>query len=103
MKGRTVDDVALVLADDDTVATAVADIEAGRRLETGDSPVVVAEEIPFGHKLALRDHAVGDPVRKYGEVIGEATDPIERGEWVHTHNADSRRAQGDVETAGGRS
>lgn len=50
------------------------------------------EDIPAGHKFALRDLGAGDPVRKYGEVIGETTAAVERGEWVHIHNLVSRRA-----------
>jgi altronate hydrolase len=47
------------------------------------------EKIPSGHKLALRDIASGEPIIKYGEVIGRATADIARGEWVHTHNLKS--------------
>ena len=47
------------------------------------------EKIPSGHKLALRDIASGEPIIKYGEVIGRATADIAAGEWVHTHNLKS--------------
>ena len=47
------------------------------------------EEIPAGHKYALRDIAVGEFVVKYGEIIGRATQKITTGEWVHTHNVKS--------------
>lgn len=43
--------------------------------------------------VALRDLAAGGPVRKYGEVIGEATGPIPRGGFVHVHNLRSCRAR----------
>ncbi len=43
-------------------------------------------DVPAGHKLALRDIRAGEPVRKYGAVIGRATRDIKAGEWVHTHN-----------------
>lgn len=42
--------------------------------------------IPAGHKYALKDIKCGEPVYKYGEVIGRATADIAAGEWVHTHN-----------------
>ncbi len=42
--------------------------------------------IPAGHKVALRGHAPGEAVRRYGQIIGFATQPIAPGEWVHTHN-----------------
>ena len=49
----------------------------------------VAGNIPAGHKYALRDIKCGEPVYKYGEVIGRATADIAAGEWVHTHNVKS--------------
>lgn len=43
-------------------------------------------EIPAGHKKALRAIKQGEPVIKYGSPIGYATCDIQEGEWVHTHN-----------------
>jgi len=48
--------------------------------------VVAATRIPPGHKVAVRAHAEGEPVRRYGQIIGFATAAIPPGEWVHTHN-----------------
>ena len=42
--------------------------------------------IPAGHKVALADIKAGEAVIKYGHRIGIATEDIEIGEWVHTHN-----------------
>jgi altronate hydrolase len=42
--------------------------------------------IPAGHKVATRGHAPGEAVRRYGQIIGFATQPISPGDWVHTHN-----------------
>jgi altronate dehydratase small subunit len=94
MKGTVIDDRALLMTGDDTVATALADLAVGERLET-DPPVTIVEAIPFGHKVALVEHDPGDPVIKYGDVIGEATTTIDCGDWVHTHNCASRRGRGD--------
>jgi altronate dehydratase small subunit len=95
MKGQVLDGTALVMAPEDNVATALEDLDPGDRLADADPAVTVADEVPFGHKVALVDIPAGDPVRKYGEVIGEATEPIAAGEWVHTHNCESRRGRGD--------
>jgi altronate dehydratase small subunit len=95
VKGRVVDDVVLVLSDDDTVGTAVDDLSAGTELSYGGTTVVLGEDVPFGHKVAMCSHARGDPVRKYGEVIGTATTDVAVGEWVHTHNCESTRGRGD--------
>ena len=45
-----------------------------------------ATTCPAGHKVALADVPTGGQVRKYGQVIGVATRPIQAGEHVHTHN-----------------
>ncbi len=47
------------------------------------------ETIPAGHKYALRSISKGEYVIKYGEIIGRATQNIEKDEWVHTHNVKS--------------
>ena len=51
--------------------------------------LTATDKIPAGHKFALRDIAAGEYVIKYGEIIGRATEDIEKGEWVHTHNVKS--------------
>lgn len=66
----------------DDVAVAIQPIEKG-----GDFlGVWAAEDIPAGHKMALRDIREGENVLKYGMPIGHATRDIARGAWVHTHN-----------------
>ena len=47
------------------------------------------DNIPAGHKFALKDIKKGEYVIKYGEIIGRATFEIKKGEWVHTHNVKS--------------
>ena len=47
------------------------------------------ENIPAGHKYALKDIEKGSYVIKYGEIIGRATETIRQGECVHTHNVRS--------------
>lgn len=49
-----------------------------------------ANEIPSGHKYALKDVKKGDHIIKYGEIIGRATCDIKKGEWVHSHNVKSQ-------------
>lgn len=52
--------------------------------------LVATKSVPAGHKFALKDIKKGENVIKYGEIIGEATRDIKKGEWVHTHNVKSR-------------
>lgn len=47
------------------------------------------QDIPAGHKFALKDIKKGETVIKYGQVIGRATCDIKTGDWVHTHNVKS--------------
>jgi len=53
---------------------------------TAAESVVVKGLIPPGHKVATRAIAVGEPVRRYNQIIGFASKPIAAGEHVHTHN-----------------
>ncbi|WP_310460792.1 altronate dehydratase family protein [Sphaerotilus sp.] len=51
-----------------------------------DEGVTVSGLVPPGHKIATRAIAAGEPVRRYGQVIGTATQPVAPGQHVHTHN-----------------
>lgn len=87
MEGRK---VALVLDGADNVAVALADIAEGEiciiRGRGEEYDLSAAENIPFGHKLALTPIGEGDSIRKYGEEIGVARGDIPRGGWIHSHN-----------------
>src|SRR6202021_1480555 len=48
--------------------------------------VTTVERIPAGHKVAIRPISVGEPIRRYGQIIGFATAPIAPGQHVHTQN-----------------
>jgi hypothetical protein len=77
---------------DDNVAVALDDAAIGDVTILADGkrlPAVALESIARGHKIAVRAMEVGEPVLKYGVVIGFATEPIAAGAWVHTHNCKS--------------
>jgi altronate hydrolase len=69
---------------DDDVVIARAQLVGGTALP-GEG-VTVAGLIPPGHKVAMRAIRAGAPVRRYGQVIGMATQDIAPGQHVHTHN-----------------
>ena len=48
--------------------------------------VRTVERIPAGHKVAIRAIGIGEAVRRYGQIIGFATQPIAPGQHVHVHN-----------------
>ncbi|HEU0163737.1 MAG TPA: altronate dehydratase family protein [Thermomicrobiales bacterium] len=54
-------------------------------LEDG-TEVKIAQMIPPGHKVAVREIAEGEAVRRYGQIIGFASEPIKPGQHIHTHN-----------------
>jgi altronate hydrolase len=68
----------------DDVVIACRDLEAGTSLLK--EKVSCAERIPAGHKVATRNIAVGQPVRRYNQIIGFATKLIAAGQHVHVHN-----------------
>ena len=49
------------------------------------------QDIPIGHKVALRDMASGDTVVKYGVDIGRVVAAIRKGEHAHVHNIKTKR------------
>ena len=82
----------------DTVAVAVVEgIESGTTLnawimdEDKTISVKATQDIPIGHKVALKDMAVGDTVYKYGVDIGKVVAPIRTGEHAHVHNIKTKR------------
>lgn len=86
---------ALMMHPEDNVATVLEDVAPGRGVEVEGGAktlaVSAAQTIPFGHKIALARIPSGAEVRKYGEVIGTATQDISAGAHVHVHNIRSTR------------
>ena len=82
----------------DTVAVVVVEgVTAGTAL-TGwimDEDRMVAlqarQDIPIGHKIALKDMAVGDTSIKYGIDMGRVVAPIAAGQHAHVHNIKTKR------------
>jgi altronate hydrolase len=68
----------------DNVVVARTPLEAGTAVP-GES-VTTRSAIEAGHKIASRLIRVGEPIRKYDTVIGYASENIEPGSWVHSHN-----------------
>jgi (2R)-sulfolactate sulfo-lyase subunit alpha len=49
------------------------------------------QDIPIGHKVALKALAAGDTVTKYGEDIGKMVADAAPGQHVHVHNLKTKR------------
>lgn len=80
----------------DNVAVALRPLNKGEVLQAAETAVTLMEDIPQGHKFALREIKSGEEVVKYGFRIGFAKEDIQPGQWVHVHNV--KTALGDVLT-----
>jgi (2R)-sulfolactate sulfo-lyase subunit alpha len=81
----------------DDVAVAVVDLKKGEKasavtLEGQPVKVIdILEDIPLGHKIAMRDIKKDEKVSKYGRPIGKAVLAIKTGQHVHSHNLKTMR------------
>lgn len=84
---------AILISPLDDVATVIVELTGGDRavfFKNGEiTQVPVVGTIPKYHKLAVRDIKQAEPLRKYGEIMGQATRDIARGSHVHDHNVAS--------------
>ena len=82
---------------DDDVGVAVRDLKKGEQVGTvtleGKSvaDIKLVDDVPLGHKVAMKDLAQGKDVIEYGRVIGVAFQVAARGSHVHTHNLKTKR------------
>lgn len=91
---------ALVIKEQDNVATALRDLASQETVTFGigieSKQILVKEDIPYGHKFAVRDIKKGDDILKYGEIMGRAILDIPAGSHAHIHNIESLRGRGDL-------
>jgi altronate dehydratase len=80
---------ALLLSPSDSVLIAAQDLPAGTLPYHG---LTLNQPIGRGHKIARQALQVGDPVIRYGQIIGHASQAIAPGEHVHSHNLEVREA-----------
>ncbi len=90
---------AILIDTKDNVATAFQELAKGETVTVSlagtEATAVLTQDIPFGHKFALSAIGLHEPVVKYGETIGLATDSIQAGQHVHVHNMESQKGRGD--------
>jgi (2R)-sulfolactate sulfo-lyase subunit alpha len=82
----------------DTVAVVVVEgVKAGTDMtgwimdEDRTVEVRAQQDIPIGHKVALRDMSPGDTVVKYGIDMGKVVAPAQKGQHAHVHNIKTKR------------
>lgn len=64
----------------DNVAIAVQEIKAGTEVE---KDLIARQDIPQAHKIALTKIQAGEPVIRYGVILGYAMNDIEKGDWIN--------------------
>ncbi|MEP6754685.1 MAG: altronate dehydratase family protein [Chthonomonadales bacterium] len=76
----------ILLRESDDVAVARSPLSANDELEGAGHSLKLSSDTAAGHKIALHDIKVGDPIHKFGQIIGYASSNISKGDWVHNHN-----------------
>jgi altronate hydrolase len=77
---------AVYLHPDDNICVAARNLAAGESLAVAGTRIQLEKAVRLGHKIAVQPIRKGEYVRKYGQIIGQATESIEPGQWVHSHN-----------------
>ncbi|NLP34626.1 MAG: altronate dehydratase [Clostridiales bacterium] len=77
---------AIKIQSKDNVAVALQKLSANEEVLLEKERILLQEDIPAGHKFALKKLGLDTEVIKYGYPIGRTRKEIGRGEWVHTHN-----------------
>lgn len=95
---------AIVHSNNDNTASAFVDLKKGEQIELNCAGIFFVElknDIPLGHKFAIKKIKSGEKIIKYGYQIGIAIQEIDSGYWVHVHNVESLRGRGDLEKGRG--
>lgn len=82
----TAENSAIHLHPRDNVAVARVPLASGQTLRLEGVEFLAKNNVPAGHKIALKRIEAGDQLYRYGQRIGLASRRIEQGEHVHTHN-----------------
>lgn len=70
----------------DNVAVAISALPAGEKVVVDGKEITLNEDVPAGHKFALKDFAEGENIIKYGYPIGHARKAQKQGDWMNENN-----------------
>jgi altronate hydrolase len=79
-------DYAVQLRPEDNIAVARKLVPAGVELQVNGHVIKLPAPVKMGHKFAVTSIKEGDPIKKYGQIIGFAGRNVAAGEHVHVHN-----------------
>jgi hypothetical protein len=97
---RTVSDTLVIrIHPRDDVVIARQQLVGGTRIAS--EGITVSGLVPPGHKIATRDIAAGEAVRRYDQIIGSAKQAIAAGQHVHSHNLEFSSFARDYDAASG--
>jgi len=82
------DNVGVVVVED---LAAGADMLCVVTADNSSFNLTARDDVPIGHKVALKDLTTGDTAIKYGEDIGKIVAEVEKGAHVHVHNLKTKR------------
>ena len=77
------------LHDNDNIVIALKHFEVDAIIQVNWKKIKLKSAIDFGHKIAIKPIEKGDKILKYGLSIGSATQNINPGEHVHSHNLET--------------
>lgn len=85
----------IILDETDNVATALRDLSSGFEMVDPliEGAIICKEDIPKGHKVAIKNLSKDEDAIKYGSVIGRMTEDTKVGYLVHVHNLVSKRGK----------
>lgn len=70
----------------DNVMVALTDLNKGDNIEFHGAIIKLVSDIPSKHKFAITDLHPDDEILMYGIVVGKATQRVQKGEVIGTHN-----------------
>lgn len=76
----------------DNVVVAIADLKAGEEINVDNIKLHLDEDVPAGHKVALKNLVEGENVIKYGYPIGHTRKALKQGSWVNETNIQTNLA-----------
>ncbi len=71
---------------DDNVIVAITDLKAGEIITVDNITIHLNEDVPAGHKVALKNFTEGENIIKYGYPIGHTLTALKQGDWINEKN-----------------